>query len=501
MIKKLFTATIMCLLILIYCNICLASEEHKGYIVKFKETGISFLAEGKTLSDIDSNFDDVVPEWNMYTTDTLDSIYEYEQAGLIESISPNIYVELYDNYVFNPEDAYYKYQWSLPVINADKAWNMGVFGEGVTIGVIDSGLAQHYDISENVIAGHNYVTGASDVNDYTDLCNHGTSTTAIIASVAGTGEFIGIAPKADIVVLKAFADLKNGLTSDIIKAVKDAVDVYNCDIINMSFGMYLDNSSLKEAIDYAASKGVILVAAAGNDNSTVTAYPGGYDNVINVGSVGMEKSERDNEPEVTDEESYRRKSTFSNYGTAITVVAPGAYIATNTIYNTNGSNTVKFRSGTSFAAPVVTAIAALCKSVKPELTHQEFEQLLTETCDDIGDEGKDIYFGNGLVNAGACVEKLVKEKEIYMSPMVMINKKAFRIVNNNTDTDCTFTDIWKKNGKLTLSKLISPADSRTYSGIRLTSVEAINPYIITNYIWGENLKPISKNEMKKVDIN
>ena len=496
MIKRILTLTIF-LLILLTTNICQTQEEYSGYIVRFKDSGTSFLAEGMTLSDADPNFEDVIPEWNMYTTDSLDNIYEYEQAGLIESVSPNLYVELYDNYVFTPEDERYDHQWSLPVINADKVWNMGVFGENVTVGLIDSGLAWHYDISENVKAGYNYVTGATDVNDYTDTCNHGTSTAAIIASVAGTADYIGIAPKADIVALKAFADLKNGLISDIVRAIKDAVDVYNCDIINMSFGMYTDDSNIKEAIDYASSKGAILIAAAGNDNTTLTAYPGGYDNVINVGSVGMSKAEREAEPEVTHEEAYRRKSSFSNYGTSITVVAPGNYIAVNTLNNTNGSKYIYYQKGTSFSAPVVSAIAALCKSVKPELTHQEFEQLLIETCDDIGEEGKDIYFGYGLVDAGAAVEKLVKEKELYISPMVMINRKAFSVINNNTDTEHTYLDFMEKNGSLTMAELISPAQSRTYSGIKLTATEDFNPYTIKHFIWGQNLRPIHKDELIK----
>ena len=497
MIKRLLSATALCMLILLCSSICSAQEEYNGYIVKFKDTEISFLAEGKTLSDIDTNFEDVIPEWNMYTTYSLENIREYEQAGLIESISPNIYVELYDNFVFKPADAYYKYQWSLPIIGADKVWDMGIFGENVTVGVIDSGIVWHYDITENVKDGYNFVTGATDVNDYTDTCNHGTSTAAIISSVSGTGDFIGIAPKADIIALKAFADLNVGLMSDIIKGIKAAVDVYNCDIINMSFGMYRDDANLKEAIDYAASKGVILIAAAGNNNTSETAYPGGYDNVINVGSVGMEKAERDKEPEVTDAQSYRRKSSFSNFGTSITVVAPGAYIAANTIYNTGGSSTVKFRSGTSFAAPVVSAIAALCKSVKPELTHKEFEQLLIETSEDIGDEGKDNYFGYGLVNAEACVKKLVNEKGVYISPLVMINKKAFSVVNNTTESDLKYIDIWKKNGNTTFSELISPTDSRTYTGIKLTGLEAMNPYTLHHYIWEKNLKPINKGEITK----
>ena len=487
MIKKLLLPTI-CLLILLSAVTCRAQTEYDGYIIKFKDTGISLFSDGSTLADTDDNLENMIPEWNMYTTDSLENIAEYEKAGLIESISPNVYFKLYTDHIFTPQDSHYKSQRTLPIINVGDAWNMGVFGEDVTIGLVDSGVAWHYDIADNVVAGYNY-TSETDTADYTDTCDHGTCCASIMASIAGTGDLIGIAPKAKIVALKAFTALTGGKLSHIVQAIKDAVDVYNCDIINMSFGIYSNDPILKEAIDYASSKGAILVAAAGNDNTSMTSYPGGYDSVINVASVGLKQSERT--PQTTDADSYRTKSSFSNYGTSISFVAPGAYVLCNNMYNPNGYNG-RCYNGTSFSAPVVSAIAALCKSINPDLTHAEFEQLLIDTCEDLGTEGKDIYFGYGLVNAAACVDKLVKEKDIYISPITVINRKAFQIINNNTESEYAYTDIWQNGDIINMTTTLSPNSSRVYSGIKAKPTD-----ILSHFIWERNLKPIHKSTINK----
>ena len=210
--------------------------------------------------------------------------------------------------------------------------------------------------------------------------------------------------------------------------------------------------------------------------------------ILGVDDVGMTDDERKAENYATStHDAFRKLSSFSSYGTALTVVAPAASIMMN-----GKDNKIYLNYGTSFAAPMVSAIAALCKSVKPELTHDEFVQLLIDTCEDLGDEGKDVYFGYGLVNAGAAVEKLVKEKDIYVSPITVINTDAFQIVNNNTNTDASYADIWNREGKLTISTLTAPATTRTYTGITAYATD-----ILTHYLWDsfENLKPIFKHQI------
>ncbi|MBQ7901660.1 MAG: S8 family serine peptidase [Clostridia bacterium] len=488
MFKRIVFVTFICLLFNI--NICMAEAEYDGYIVKFRQSEVSFFGDGVSVADCDDNFEEVVAQWNLYTTDDIQNVQEYIEAGLVEYVEPDYVAQLFGNYVFTPTDHYYYVQNKLSLININGAWNMGVFGNDVVVGVIDSGVEQHEDLVNNIIGGYNYVSTGNEATNYTDTADHGTCCASIIAAEANKFGIIGVAPKAKIVALKCFSSLTKGNVSHIARALHDAVDVYGCDIVNMSFGLTTDSSVLKEAIDYASSKGTILIAAAGNESSSETMYPGGYDNVINVGSVGMTDDEITAAKEaglsLTSDAKYKTLSSFSNYGTALTFVAPGASIAKCHINNKYLTN-----SGTSFAAPMVSGIAALCKSVKPDLTHGEFEQLLIETAEDLGDKGKDIYFGYGLVNAYAAVEKLVKQNEVYISPVTIINDNAFQIVNNNTEEDIQYADIWRSEDGLSISELTAKPAARVYTGI-----EALQTDPLTHYIWDslENLKPLYKYE-------
>ena len=112
---------------------------------------------------------------------------------------------------------------------------------------------------------------------------HGTRVSAIAAYSP-----FGVAVDAKFVPLKCFKDGVDTYVSDILDAVVDAVDVYNCDVINMSFGVassagnVADLRILKEKIDYAVENGVIAVASVGNDYSSLMKYPAAFDNVIGV---------------------------------------------------------------------------------------------------------------------------------------------------------------------------------------------------------------------------
>ena len=117
-------------------------------------------------------------------------------------------------------------------------------------------------------------------------------------------------PKVRLVPLKCFDD-KTTNVSVICKAIYGAVDDFGCDVINMSFGLMEDSIALKEAIDYAAGKGVIIVAAVGNDGTEELCYPAAYDNVIGVGSVDKNEG----------------VSSVSQHNKSVFITAPGVHIA------------------------------------------------------------------------------------------------------------------------------------------------------------------------------
>ena len=479
MLKKLLIVTIT------YILLCISAHaQQQEYIVRFKDTGMSLFGTDVSVADLDPSLKDVVPEWNLYTTTDEEQLQEYIDAGLVEYFEADRTVELFDSYTYVPQDIHFKHQDNITRINSLGGWNMGAFGNDVVVGVIDSGITYHDDMLNNILAGRNYLADTDDlVDDVTDTEGHGTLCSSIISAEANYIGVTGIAPMAKIVPLRCF-DNKSGSISNIVKAIKDAVDVFDCDIINMSFGDTKSSTTLKDTIDYAYSKGAILVAAAGNKHTTAPMYPGAYTNVINVASVGMTNSERNN-ADSTQVDVYNNLSSFSNYGKVITVVAPGASVEG---YDNIHASTIS-NSGTSFAAPIVTAIAALCKGIDKELNHDEFVEILTTTCIDLGAEGKDDYFGYGLVDVHAAVKKTIEQCDVYISPVNIINKTAFHFVTNNTDAPVEYADIWYNSDSLMLNPLTVASGETEISFVYKPDADNLRHYLWDSML---SLRPLYK---------
>lgn len=275
--------------------------------------------------------------------------------------------------------------WSHAMLGVNYAEKNGLFGNGVKIGLIDSGIrADFAEITGAVVTqGVNYLVSedSKERTDTDDYVGHGTFVASIIAS-----DVVGIAPWAEIIPLKCFGTKRTSI-SYIVSAIYAAVDDYHCDIINMSLGTATDNPFLREAIDYAYDSGTILIAASGNlSNRAVSAgndvlyYPAAYDKVIGVGAVDSEK----------------QIASFSVQNKSVWVTAPGDGV---TGLSRSGTG-YKSGGGTSYAAPYVAAAAALALEADPELTPELFAELLKDTAEDLGSEGFDNTFGNGLINIG-----------------------------------------------------------------------------------------------------
>jgi len=167
------------------------------------------------------------------------------------------------------------------------------------------------------------------------------------------------------------------------KAVADG-----CRILNMSFGSASESYSILDAVNDAASKGVLMFAAAGNDGNDTINYPAGYSKVTGVGSTSKGKT----------------RSSFSNYNSSVFVVAPGGAVPVDVEVKVSGDWSVTRLSGTSFSTPTVAAVAALCLSMNKNLDTASFQELLKNTSTDLGDTGWDNYYGYGIING----EKLFK---------------------------------------------------------------------------------------------
>ena len=364
------------------------------YIVKFNNQ-MQVFNENETDSSSHRNF----------CTVSYEELQELLDIGVVEYYEPDFEVKMFDDY--NSSNTEHS-QWNLSAISIEKAWDIGCYGNDVKVAVIDSGIYNHPDLKSKVDAGYNYIDNSTDT---TDNIGHGTYVSGIIAAECYDEYMTGIAHQVKIVPLKCFDVAVKTKASMIANAIYDAVDIYDCDVINMSFGMdeSLTNKTLQLSLAYAIQNGCIVVAAVGNDGSTKEYYPAKYDNVIGVGSINESKS----------------LSWFSQYNSTVDVVAPGEGIRSVSIEGYNKD------SGTSFSAPHISAVAAITKCIDKEITAQEFTELIKATsaeCESDTNIGYDFYYGFGIVNAEKIVDEVLKDTPVFLSP---ITNKVVKVYNNS----------------------------------------------------------------------
>jgi subtilisin family serine protease len=180
-----------------------------------------------------------------------------------------------------------------------------------------------------------------DGQDYTAF-GHGTMTSGLVHLVA---------PKAQILPLKAFSSNGTGYLSNIVAALYYAVQ-HHANVVNMSFDLTSNSPSLTQAVSYANKAGVVLVAAAGNESTSAPVYPAALNNYV----VGIASTT-----------NWDTRSTFSNYGSVdVLIAAPG-----ENIISTFPGGTYASASGTSFSSPLVAGVAALMLSAKPSLNQSQ----------------------------------------------------------------------------------------------------------------------------------
>lgn len=276
-----------------------------------------------------------------------------------------------------PNDAVVREQWALSNIQAFEAWDITT-GAAVPIAVIDTGVfADHPDLAGRVLPGYNAINETADSNDDN---GHGTAVAGLIA--ASTDNGIGVAGMCwgcNIMPVKALNAQGGGNDAGVARGVRWAVD-NGARIINMSLGGSGDSRLLREAIDYALARNVLVVASSGNERSEGNApnYPAAYPEVVAVGATG-------NTDVVTG---------FSNTGDYVDLTAPGVGLWTTLVDGGYGPP-----NGTSFASPYVAGAAGLVWTVRGDLGYQDVACILAASTDDKGAPGKDVEYGWGRLNA------------------------------------------------------------------------------------------------------
>jgi hypothetical protein len=279
---------------------------------------------------------------------------------------------------YQPNDPRYPEQWHMPSVSAPQAWDVTTGSNQVTIAVIDTGVDyNHADLAGRVVAGYNFVSRNTDpMDDH----GHGTHVAGIAAATGNNSTGVaGVDWSARILPLKVLNAQGSGYDSDVASAIRYAAD-HGAKVINMSLGGPDSSYTIQEAVNYAYNKGVTIVAAAGNESSSVS-YPAACEHVIAVGAL----------------DSNNGLAYFSNRGSALDITAPGV-----SILSTVPGGYQKM-SGTSMASPVVAGCATLVLAQNPSYGPSQVEGALKGGATDLGSPGFDTSFGYGKVNAAGAL--------------------------------------------------------------------------------------------------
>jgi len=271
-------------------------------------------------------------------------------------------------------------------VKAVPAWDEAKGDAEVVIAVLDTGVdREHIDLSAKVVSpGHDF---ANDDDDAADDHWHGTHVAGIAAADTGNAAGVaGVAWNCRILPVKVVDNNGDGYYSWIIDGIIWATD-QGADVINISLGGDVADEYLEDACRYAHDHGVVVVAAAGNDAGPVL-YPAAYDETV----LAVAASDYND-----------AIASFSNFGPEIDVAAPGAWILgpAPQIYVGPEELPYYFASGTSAAAPHVSGLAALIRSLKPDLTADQIMMVIRYTADDVNRTalaGRDDHAGYGRIN-------------------------------------------------------------------------------------------------------
>ena len=367
-----------------------------------------------------------------------DAIAELEDDPRVEYVEPDYKLTLYDEdetslLTTSVNDPYVSYQWHIndTYSKVKDAWDIAKCNTNttvnhnakVTVAIVDSGIdSDHPDLKNNVIAGYSVVS--SNTSNYEDKLGHGTKVAGIIAAqsnnkIAGTG----VSYNANILPIKVTDDQQFS-TSLAVSAISWAVknkDKYNIKVINLSLGGAVEQA-MEDAVESAWNAGILCVAASGNNGSTTGVNcPASSSATLSVGAV----------------DSSHTRAYYSNGGSDLDVVAPGSNIYT-TLLNAQFGYA---GSGTSFAAPFVSATAALCYAANSSATPAKVKNWITSTAKDLTPSGKDIYTGYGQVVVKDAVTKAKANAAVTTESM-------YRLYNPNSG-EHFYTSSDQEKSKLT----------------------------------------------------
>lgn len=354
---------------------------------------------------------------------TIRALKQLQRDPAVAEVAPNYWLTPQATI---PTDPGYIQQWHYPQINLPQAWDHAT-GAGVIVAVLDTGVyLAHEDLSANLISGYDFISNSANAADGNGIDSnpddpgdgglsgnsswHGTHVAGTVAAVANNAKGgVGVAYGAKIMPIRVLGT-QGGSSYDILQGLRYAARLPNDSgslpasapkIVNLSLGcQFCFSASEAQAYQAVRDAGVILIAAAGNENSTDPGYPASYSAVVSVSAT----------------DRFDDRAPYSNQSQFVAIAAPGGNqrtgassgILSTLVDQSSGQRRSAYAwyQGTSMAAPHVAGVAALMAQIYPSLTPAEFDQAISSggITVDIGPAGRDDSFGYGRVDAYKAVQ-------------------------------------------------------------------------------------------------
>ncbi len=309
-----------------------------------------------------------------------------------------------------PNDPLFRYQWNLHAMQIPAAWAVSR-GQGAVVAVLDTGVAYEdrgiYRRAPDLagtrfVPGWDFVDGDAHPDDVPPRGrrSHGTQMAGIIAQTTDNGiGSAGVAPKAAIMPIRVLQPDLSGSAKAIAQGLRFAAD-HGANVANLSIAGPSGSRVINAAVDYAVSKGVTIVASAGNDGRPQVGFPAAYPKVIAIGAVYRDGMLAD----------------YSSYGKALALVAPAGGqlgdargygpadgVVAQTLKGGPSTFCYCFTASTSAAAAEVSGVAALIVASGRATTPSAVRSALRSSARDLGRRGWDPEYGAGLVQAASAV--------------------------------------------------------------------------------------------------
>lgn len=395
-----------------------------------------------------------------------------------------------------PNDKFFNLQWHYSLINLPQAWNIttGTPANGsIIVAVADTGVhMEHPDLKPNLLtSGYDFVSDPfrsndgdgidSDPHDPGDELTpggssfHGTHVAGTIAAASNNSIGVaGVSWGAKIMPIRVLG-IGGGTDYDILQGIRYAARLPNdsgtlppqkADIINLSLGGPGFSQLAQNVYNQVRATGTIIIAAAGNDNSSSYSYPASYDGVISVGAVDINK----------------KRAPYSNFNSKVDIAAPGGNTANDfngdgfpdgvlsTLANDSGAMDYYFHQGTSMATPHVAGVVALMKAVQPNLTPAQLDALIasggiTEDTGNDGDGVRNDHFGYGMIDALKAVQAAAS---LTSATLPVVIKPSPSLLDFGATTSTLYLKIENAGGGApVITNLTRNSDATWLNGVRV----------------------------------